>query len=132
MVGMLFLLGAGCSASVETDNAVAAPSVGDAVLAADDGARWWTGAVDQINGTIYTVKFDADGKIVARPLTAIAPLPNGSVDVVVGDKVVAEWSADTFYAGVVVAVSGDTATVKWDDGSSPSDVSFDGITKTFK
>lgn len=128
----LLLLGAGCSVSVGNDSVVEPPSVGDAVLAPDDGAHWWAGTIDQVDGTIYTVKFDADGKIVARPLTHIAPFPSGSVTVAVGDKVVAEWTPDSFYAGVVTAVSGDQATVKWDDGSSPSEVPLDGITQPFK
>ncbi|MBI4098425.1 MAG: hypothetical protein HY437_00115 [Candidatus Magasanikbacteria bacterium] len=133
-VGILLLLGAGCSASVGEGNTnEAPPTAGAFVLTPDnDGDQWFEGNIDQIDGTIYTVKLRADDKIVARPLTAIAPFPSKSASVKVGDKVVAEWVTDSYYRGVVTAVGTDSATIKWDDGSAPSDVILMRITKTYK
>jgi len=110
----------------------AAPEVGARVLAPDNGSVWWEGTIDQVDGTIYTVKFNADDKIVARPLTNIAPYPAGALAVEVGDAVVGEWTSGTFYAGTVAAISGNLATVAWDDGSAPSEVATNRLTKTFK
>ncbi|OGL88706.1 hypothetical protein A3H75_00500 [Candidatus Uhrbacteria bacterium RIFCSPLOWO2_02_FULL_51_9] len=137
-VGVLLLLGAGCSTSIGDvgdgdDAAVAPPTAGAFVLTQDnDGDQWFEGNIDQIDGTIYTVKLRADDKIVARPLTAIAPYPSKSASVKVGDKVIAEWVTDTYYKGVVTAVGANSATIKWDDGSVPSDVILMRITKTYK
>lgn len=131
---LLLLMGAGCSASVGTGSAdLAPPSPGDFVLTKpNNGNQWEEGNVDQVDGTIYTVKFRSNDEIVARPLTAIAPFPSKSANVEVGDKVVAEWVADSYYSGVITAVGDSSATVKWDDGSAPSDVSLLRITTTFK
>lgn len=131
---LLLLIGAGCSASIGSGSAdLKPPSPGDFVLTKpDDGFSWEEGNIDQINGATYTVKLRSNDEIVARPLTAIALLPTKSADVKVGDKVVAEWVPDLFYSGVVTAVGVSSATVKWDDGSAPSDVSLLRITTTFK
>lgn len=40
----------------------------------------------------------------------------------VGDKVLAVWSAGRFYPGTVEAATPPTYTIKWDDGSTPSEV----------
>lgn len=46
-----------------------------------------------------------------------------------GVKVLAVWTSDKFYPGVVEAVQADGAMVKWDDGSAASLVAFDKIAK---
>ncbi len=133
---LLLLMGAGCSASVGGDSAkeaLAPPVVGDFVLTKPNNANQWEeGNVDQIDDGIYAVTFKSNEDRVIRPLTAIAPFPSKSANVKVGDKVVAEWVADSYYSGVITAVGDSAATVKWDDGSAPSDVSLLRITTTFK
>ncbi len=39
-----------------------------------------------------------------------------------GDAVVALWSGNSFYEGVVGDISGDQYTIKWSDGSNPTEV----------
>lgn len=138
-VGVLLLLGAGCSVSTgdsgasESSAAMPPPTVGAFVLTPDnDGEQWLEGNIDKIDGTVYVVKLRANDKIVLRPLTAIAQYPQKSASVKVGDKVVAEWTTDTYYKGVVTAVGANSATIKWDDGSAPSDVILMRITRTYK
>lgn len=133
---LLLLVGGGCSASVGSDSgkvAIAPPTVGAFVLTKpNDGNQWEEGNVDQIDDGVYAVTFRSNEDRVIRPLTAIAPFPSKSASVKVGDKVVAEWVADSYYSGVVAAVGTDSATITWDDGSAPSDVSLLRITTTYK
>lgn len=137
LAAFLLLAGAGCStgggSTSGTSATVAPPTAGAFVLTPDDsGNQWYEGNVDQISGSIYTVKLRSNDKMVARPLTSLAPYPSGFASVKVGDKVVAAWTSDTFYRGVVTAVSDSSATIKWDDGAEPSDVSLTAVVKTYK
>lgn len=128
---LLLLVGAGCSAGTGGTSS-AGPTPGTFVIVqASEGNLWEEGNVDQVNGTVYTVKLKSDDRVVALPLTAIAPFPTKSASVKVGDKVVAEWGA-SYDSGVVKAVGTDSATIAWDDGSTPSDVSLLSITMTYK
>lgn len=135
---LLMLVGAGCSASVGSDSGkatLAPPTLGAFVLTKpNDGNQWEEGNIDQIDESVsaYAVTFRSNEERVLRPLTAIAPFPSKSANVKVGDKVVAEWVTDSYYSGVVAAVGTDSATITWDDGSAPSDVSLLRITTTYK
>lgn len=44
-----------------------------------------------------------------------------------GDRVVAEWTTNGWYGGRVQKVSGDRATVAWDDNGKPSELAFDKV-----
>lgn len=44
-----------------------------------------------------------------------------------GDRVVAEWTTNGWYGGRVQKVSGDRATVVWDDNGKPSDLTLDKV-----
>jgi hypothetical protein len=103
-----------------------APAVSSDVKAGDTVAAPWgggtyLGTVESVSGDIAKVLY-ADDKVV-RDVTV------GELRVVTprtwktGDKVLAVWTTGKFYTGTVTAdKGGGVYTVKWDDGSTPSDV----------
>ena len=71
--------------------------------------------------TSANVLYD-DDKVV-RPIPFAELLLIKKATYAVGDKVMAVWASGKFYAGTVTAVKpGEFYTVKWDDGSAPTDV----------
>jgi hypothetical protein len=94
--------------------------VGDRVAAPWGGGQY-IGSVTALSGDKSSVLYDDDKvtrEIANAELTLVAPKTWA-----VGDKVMAVWSSGKFYAGTITAAkAGDIYTVKWDDGSTPSDV----------
>jgi hypothetical protein len=93
---------------------------GDTVAAPWGGAPY-LGKVTGVTGETADVLY-ADDQVTR-------PVPVGELTLItqrtwsVGDKVMAVWTTGKFYAGTITeAKAGDVYTVKWDDGSSPSDV----------
>jgi len=92
-----------------------------------DGNYWGATIIGNANGK-YQMKFDdgTSNEVSASEIKMITP----KGDIKTGDKVLAVWVTNgRMYNGVVQEVQADGAIVKWDDGSTPSFVSFDNITK---
>lgn len=107
------------AATTSTAPASAAFKVGDRVAAPFGGALY-LGSVTAINGDKASVIYDDDQQtreVSLSDLTLVVPKTWN-----VGDKVMAVWSSAKFYPGTITAANGDTYTVKWDDGSAPTDV----------
>lgn len=131
--GALLLVGAGCSFSVG-DGATESPSLGDKVLVqAENSNPWYQAEVESFSDNVYTVRY-SDGDSVEEGVTLdrMAPVPSGAAMVKVGDRVVAAWMLDSFYAGTVTAVGSGAATIRWDDGSEPKETALDQMVKPFK
>lgn len=130
-------------------------AVGEMVLAKISSGSYWNGAeITKIEGDVYTVK-NIDGgqttnlsaeKIVKVPAVVIADLKEKSesndflkaaqskkptmptdFNPKNGEQVLAEWSTNSWWQGKVQKVSGDKATIAWEDGSKPSDVDMSKV-----
>lgn len=128
--------------------------VGDTVLAKISSGNYWNGVeVSSINGEVYAVKTDSGQtsnvsaeKIIKIPADiaanfkqrasvndfmkqAQARKPTFPEDFKpkVGEKVLAEWSTNSWWQAKVQKVSGDKATVAWEDGSKPAEVNFSKV-----
>jgi hypothetical protein len=98
----------------------AAFKTGDRVAAPWGGAQY-IGTVTAVTGDKAAVLYDDDK--ITRQIAFADLVPVTVKTWSVGDKVMAVWSSGKFYAGTITAVSpAGIYTVKWDDGSSPSDV----------
>ncbi|NNE98084.1 MAG: DUF4537 domain-containing protein [Pyrinomonadaceae bacterium] len=125
-------------------------AVGDMVLAKVGSSTYWNGAeITKIDGEVYAVKtvenaesanVDANKIIKISPATASNLKEKaGSTDFLkdatskkptipsdykpkVGDKVLAQWAANSWWSGKVTKVVGDKTTIAWEDGSKPSAV----------
>lgn len=123
---------------------------GDIVLAKTGSSSYWNGAeIVKVDGDVYEVKTVESGatsnvagsKIIKVPSAVAANLKEkaGSTEFLKaaqakkpkapsgfkakkGDKVLAEWSTNSWWAGKVDKVEGGKTTVAWDDGSTPSAV----------
>jgi hypothetical protein len=99
---------------------------GSAVKVSDRVAAPWGGG--QYIGTVTAVKGDKadvlydDDKVTREiPISELVLVTKRAWSV--GEQVMAVWSSGKFYAGTITqAKPGDLYTVKWDDGSTPSDV----------
>ena len=121
-------------------NAEPTEKVGDVVVAKlEDGAYWSGVEVLSVNGDVIEVKefwhgktksLSADKILVVRP-AAVAefqklkaenefsakakqakPRPPAGYKPKVGDRVVAEWSGNTWYDGEVLSITGEKAKIK--------------------
>lgn len=129
--------------------------VGDMVLAKIQSNSYWNGAeITKIDGDVFTVKgvgrsdttnLDANKIIKITAATAAnfkdkaksgdflkeaqskSPAPAEDYKAKAGDKVVALWSAKSWYSGKVTKVNGDKITVAWDDGTKPKEVDADKV-----
>jgi len=121
-LGVLLLVGAGCSSGTETTAdepaAPAGPAAGDTVLVVnEDGDRWWDATIEAVGEGDYTVKYTVDELVEENvPATRMALPPSGDAEVAVGDTVVAQWWDDNFYAAEVLSVDDVMAMVKGGDG----------------
>lgn len=91
-------------------------ATGDAVWAQWGENSWYHGTVGPGCADGFTVNFDdgTDGCYpTAKIVTDAAP---GSVSV--GDDVVARWTDSVYYTAKVYAVSGDTISVEYGDGTA--------------
>ncbi|HEX9093269.1 MAG TPA: hypothetical protein VF902_04740 [Coriobacteriia bacterium] len=99
------------SSAVNTGDRVAAPWGGGSYI----------GSVTAVRGDKADVLYDDDK--VTREIAISDLIVVVKKTWSVGDKVMAVWSSGKFYPGTVTeAKAGDVYVVKWDDGSSPSDV----------
>jgi hypothetical protein len=103
---------------------VAAPlKKGDKVLANwKNGSKWWEAVVSTVDGPAISVIYDSDKSTDTLGPSAVVLRPSKAAVVKVGDKVAAKWNGGSFYGGTITAVTGSKATVKWGDGSAPSEV----------
>lgn len=112
--------------TVEPKTAVtAAFKVGDKVLANwKAGSKWWEAVVTATDASGVSVKYDSDSTTDKLASTAVVMRPSKAAVVKVGDKVAAKWNGGSFYGGTITAVASGKATVKWGDGSAPSEVAL--------
>ncbi len=129
--------------------------VGEIVLAKTSSGTYWNGAeITSIEGDVYVVKLTQGGstsnvtpeKVIKVSAVTEAnfkkqaessdfsgkaqsksPVIPAGYKPKTGDKVVAEWVSKSWYSGRVQTVSGEKATVAWDDNSKPSEVAIDKI-----
>lgn len=105
--------------------AVAGFKVGDKVLANwKNGSKWWEAVVTASDASGVSVKYDSDSTTDKLAASAVVMRPSKAAVVKVGDKVTAKWQGGSFYGGTVTAVASGKATVKWGDGSAPSEVAL--------
>ncbi len=101
--------------------APAAIAVGASVAAPWTNSSLYLANVIAVNGSVAKVKYVDDSSEADLDLAKLIPVVNKSW--AVNDKVLAVWAGGRFYAGTITAVKpNNTYTVKWDDGSTPSDV----------
>lgn len=90
-------------------------------VAAPWGGGQYIGSVTAVSGDKADVLYDDDkvNREIAVSDLVVVVVKTWNV----GDQVMAVWSSGKFYSGVITqAKAGDLYTVKWDDGSAPSDV----------
>lgn len=129
---------------------------GDLVLAKTSSGTMWNGAeISSVEGGVYKVKVTAgatsanvppEGIIIVSGANAadlkdkagatdfLKEAQKGKISVSgdykakKGDKVLAEWTVNTWYSGVIDNVSGSNIYVAWDDNSKPSAVNSSKVT----
>ena len=95
------------------------------------------------DGAFYTATIagmDADGKYLVnygdsdRGSVAVGDVVrvDAAEPITVGAHVFACWAGARMYSGTVTARNGDRYTVKWDDGSAPSEVARDRMAMTWR
>jgi hypothetical protein len=121
-LGALVATSAACgSSSGSAQESAAAPSavtIGDPVAAVWTDGSFYLATVAEVDGEDVTVTYTDDGSSSTLKASEVRAIPARTF--VVGDRVLAVWSKGRFYAGAISAVTGDTYTVTWDDGSTPS------------
>jgi hypothetical protein len=111
--------------SVDAAPAPAAIAVGMRVAAKWTDGNWWYGAIGQVESDGYVINY-ADGDVLKVAPTDVVPVVTPGV-LHVGDHVLAVWKGARMYPGVITAVHQSSATVRWDDGSAPLEISFEQI-----
>lgn len=100
-------------------------TVGARVAAKWKDGNWWYGAIGEVDADGYVINY-ADGDVLRVAPAAVIPVASpGSLQV--GSHVLAVWKGARMYPGVITAINGYTATVKWDDGDVPLNVPLDQI-----
>ena len=94
-------------------------------VAAKWSTLWYGATVIGPDGDKYVVKY-SDGTLGTVAAADIRPLLPRH-EVTVGRHVIAKWQTASWYPGTVLAVDATGATIKWDDGSSPSHAAFGSI-----
>jgi hypothetical protein len=119
--------GGSSGGSGDTSSAPPSPQATGAALAAGDSvAAVWTdgnyylATVTEVGAGQVTVQYVDDGSTGTVDAAQVRAVP--AAVFAAGDRVLAVWSAGRFYPGEVTAVDGESCTVKWDDGSTPSAV----------
>lgn len=128
--------------------------VGDIVLAKVSSGNYWNGAeITKIEGDVYAVKVIkgessnlSSEKIIKLPAAVAAnfkeeakqgdflkaaqankPTPPADYKPKAGDKVLGEWSTNSWYQAKVQKVGASKATLAWEDGSKPSEVDLEKV-----
>ncbi len=113
------------SAAPEAATSTAPLTVGTRVAAKWKDGNWWYGAIGQVDNDGYVINY-ADGDVLKVAPSAVRPIAQpGSLHI--GDHVLAVWKSARMYPGTITAMSGNTATVQWDDGDVPLNVPLDQI-----
>ena len=101
--------------------------VGDNVAAEWMSDSWYLATVKKVSDGNYDVDYadNTSGTVTKAQIKTL----DKNLKLAVGDKVMAVWSNARFYAGVVQDLKEGGATIKWDDGSSPSFVELGKIYK---
>ncbi|TLM72093.1 MAG: hypothetical protein FDZ70_08695 [Actinobacteria bacterium] len=99
--------------------------VGDSVAAIWSDGNLYLATVTNASGDQVTVKYADDSS--EKTVSAADVIPIEVREWAVGDKVRAVWSSGRFYEGTISAAADPSYTVKWDDGSAPSEVTSDRI-----
>lgn len=127
---------------------------GDIVLAKIGTGSYWNGAeIESVDGEVYKVKADGGQssnvsaeKIIKIPADvaanfkqksetndflklAQAKKPSAPVGFKPkeGEKVLGEWAANSWYQAKVEKINGDKATLAWEDGTKPSEISLSKV-----
>lgn len=99
--------------------------VGQAVAAKWTDGNLWLAKVTAVNGDQIGVQFSDDNSKLT--VTAADVYPIEETTWAVGSDVLAVWTSGRFYPGQITEANGNTYTVKWEDGSEPSQVTGDKI-----
>lgn len=102
-------------------------AVGERVAAQWTNNRWYEAVITEIQGDKYSVKF-YDGVKGTQTKDKIYAI-NVNAPLKEGDKVLAIWTQNTFYEGVIEKLTDKGAIVKWNDGGKPSEVTRQNIVK---
>jgi hypothetical protein len=100
---------------------------GDAVAARWKKA-WYLATVTAVDAGVHSVRYsDGDtGSLTAADLIPIAKAD----EVQVGERVLACWGGKpTLYPGTVLSKSASGCTVKWEDGTKPTEVPFEQVAR---
>ncbi|HTL83124.1 MAG TPA: hypothetical protein VL651_15530 [Bacteroidia bacterium] len=92
-----------------------------------DGS-YWGATITGNTGGKYQIRYDdgTTGEVMLADLKSMC----AKEDIKAGDKVLAVWSVNgKMYNGTVQDIQATGATIKWDDGSTPTVVQFSNITK---
>lgn len=102
-------------------------AVGMKVAAKWKDNNYYLAEIKAINNDKYDVSYaDGDkGTVSASDMKEIPAKPALKT----GDKVLAVWTTAKFYSATVQEVKANSAIVKWDDGTAPSEVAFGKIVK---
>ena len=103
------------------------PAVGELVAAQWHGDWYRARVTGMANGT-FVVRYEdkTTGKLSAAE---IIPIANGS-ELRVGERVLAVWGDQLqMYPGRVQMLGPKKATIRWEDGSEPSKVPYDGVAR---
>lgn len=128
---------------------------GDMVLAKVGSGTYWNGAeISGINGDVYVVKPVAGGDTANLPAEKIIkvsaavgadmkkqagstdfstvaqskkPVRDSAYMPKVGEKVLGEWSTNSWWSGRVQKTGGGKATIAWEDGSKPSEIMLEKV-----
>jgi hypothetical protein len=121
---ILFLVSAMAAQNCEAASKLAK---GMTVAAKWTDDNYYLAKIKAVNGDKYDVDYadGTKGTVTADQIKEIPAKPK----LVKGDKVLAVWAGAKFYSGTVEEVKPNGAIVKWDDGSSPSLVTFGKIIK---
>ncbi len=147
---VVFILGigmiAGCSkkettSTIPTNTSSTGPSIQTAQNPAKSptftvgmtvAAKWSDGSyylaeIKAVNNDKFDVAY-ADGDKGSVPASDIKEIP-AKLTLAAGDKVFAVWNNAKFYSGTVQEVKTSGAVIKWDDGTTASEVPFGKIIK---
>lgn len=105
--------------------AVGAFDVGQ-VVAAQWHRQWWRARVTAREEGLYAVRYDdqTNGRLATDELIPIA----SAEQLQPGQRVLACWAGKPrMYPGKIVSLSNGKATVRWEDGSKPSEVPLDSV-----
>lgn len=95
------------------------------LVAAQWHRQWWRARLTDFEDGLYTVRYDDNttGRLMLEEL-----LPLASAPLQAGQRVLACWAGKPrMYPGRVVAVAGPKVSVRWEDGTAPTEVSVDCV-----